>query len=725
MNREKAGQLMRRVAHRDAGGFRGWRGWRALRRLVETGDKGGQAAVDVLWGAWLDDPDDAYWEHLSRWRQPASDHMRGISLVALGEPLDLTDRTVRHALTLPPMSHPIAAMAERAVLLPLNVGNGLVRKELLEAAAGPQLESAELAIVTLLAANAPSLTEQLCRIAVAETTGKEARERIARICRVHGRAPADPVDRAVYFLHTGQPEQYRALDADGSLLATAYRAAAKPERERLRSAMVGLGDLDLTRVLAGGDRQRLSEMSEGERGYLVHHLAEREEWARLWRVVQDLPLGEAVGALPRFGDWRPSGADREVFELLRRLDPGQVHMATVRAKALASGGVAVHRARISFTGRVNAISFAPDAPHLAVGGTQRVAALVDLTTGQVLRRHRGFTSSVGHILHVGGDALIAGERPAKASASARILRCTADGESVLHQSAGRITALEHLRGGALVVGTRAGEVLTGDETGLAPAPWYPRRLKDWPRTIAASIDGERIAVFHKNSITLAHWTAEEPATTVYCDGSPRYAVYTGDVLIGGMGGFGLACWERQPQAGHGAQQPRLRHRFMYDAGLGNTRGIGWLPDRQAFVHLSESGRLTLFRSDSTSNSPVLHQQAPPARPVGPLFATELRVSPEGDFIAVGYDRGVVDLYDVRLTELPRALSSPIGAATVRDLAVVGAAGDSALIDPAVLEALHACLRHRFRFDIEVDASVTLAAGEYEIALSEDDVLQES
>jgi hypothetical protein len=71
---------------------------------------------------------------------------------------------------------------------------------------------------------------------------------------------------------------------------------------------------------------------------------------------------------------------------------------------------ALHQTRIRFRGRVNDVSFAPDEPSLAVAGGNRVAAIIDLNRGCLAERYGGFRSSIGHVLHVGGGAFIAGER---------------------------------------------------------------------------------------------------------------------------------------------------------------------------------------------------------------------------------------------------------------------------------------------------------------------------
>ncbi|MFV2176423.1 hypothetical protein ACFHW2_02705 [Actinomadura sp. LOL_016] len=182
-----------------------------------------------------------------------------------------------------------------------------------------------IAARTILRFRDGDLVEEICAHAL-------DRPETARFCAEHGLAPADPPRRAVFFLLTGRPEQYRALDPDGSLLALAYAAAPKPERARLREAMAEAGDLGLVGVIAGGDRRtRLADVSDAVR----------------------------VG---------PTRAGPE---------PAKVGP----------------QARFRFRGQIGDLSFSPDGRFLAVastgGGAGAGVAVLDLATGRLAERHDG------------------------------------------------------------------------------------------------------------------------------------------------------------------------------------------------------------------------------------------------------------------------------------------------------------------------------------------------
>jgi hypothetical protein len=137
------------------------------------------------------------------------------------------------------------------------------------------------------------------------------RAALGAFCARHGLAPGDITDRAVFFVLTGQAGQHRAADPDGSLLTAAYRAAGPGTRAGLREAIAASGDLDLVRVVTADRPGRFAEVTGDERQYLIRQLADRGEWDRLWRLVPDVPLAEAVRAVRRFGaGWRPPARSR-------------------------------------------------------------------------------------------------------------------------------------------------------------------------------------------------------------------------------------------------------------------------------------------------------------------------------------------------------------------------------------------------------------------------------
>ena len=154
-----------------------------------------------------------------------------------------------------------------------------------------------------------------------------ARTAIGEFCLRHSLAPDDPVRRALFYLVTGQPAQHRAADPDGRLLAAAYEGADLATRAAVREALADAGDADLIWAVANaGQRAKTLPRASEETEYLIRQLACRSDWSRLWQLVMQLPLTDAVAAVRRFGGgWHPeSEPERTLFGRLACADPGEL-----------------------------------------------------------------------------------------------------------------------------------------------------------------------------------------------------------------------------------------------------------------------------------------------------------------------------------------------------------------------------------------------------------------
>lgn len=156
---------------------------------------------------------------------------------------------------------------------------------------------------------------------------------LVAFCVRRGLAPEDPVTRAEFYALTGQAEQRRALDPDGTLLAAAYRAASPTTRAALREALADPADLDVVGALArtgtGAARAARTPDTEAEIRYLTGQFARHRDWPGLWRLIQDMPVLDAVETM-RLMDtrWRPDARhEHELFTLLASADPARLAIA--------------------------------------------------------------------------------------------------------------------------------------------------------------------------------------------------------------------------------------------------------------------------------------------------------------------------------------------------------------------------------------------------------------
>ncbi|MGN9907597.1 hypothetical protein ACTMTJ_08605 [Phytohabitans sp. LJ34] len=222
--------------------------------------------------------------------------------------------------------------------------------------------------------------------AVENATDASAVAAIRAFCAGHGLVPDDAVDRALFFVLTGQREQYQAHDPDGSLLARGYRAADEPAREAVRRTMIGLGDLSALRVIADRPDRPLTA---AEADHLTARLAEAGEWDQLWRLIPTVPIANALRAAHLIRNWRPAdGPGRAFLDRLTGTAPDAI---------AALGPAAV--TRLDFA-KARRLSFAPDNSELAVAG-ESDATIFDLPGGSPVASYDGVYEMVAF-----GDATI-------------------------------------------------------------------------------------------------------------------------------------------------------------------------------------------------------------------------------------------------------------------------------------------------------------------------------
>jgi hypothetical protein len=145
------------------------------------------------------------------------------------------------------------------------------------------------------------------------------------------------------------------------------------------------------------------------------------------------------------------------------------------------------------------------------------------------------------------------------------------------------------------------------------------------------------------------------------------------------------------------------------AGLG---GLASIPQREHVVAASRDGQLTFL---TESRLDVIGRAGEGRR----ANATSVHVSPTGDYLAVGYDGGFTEIFDLRISKLPSAVQRPLVSMVPADLGVVSTAITTTPMSQhvrALFGLIKAFLEHRFRFDIELGDLVTLTAGDYDISL---------
>lgn len=629
LSRQRPERLARRAARRRGDGTRGIVARWAWERLVRAGDRGDQAAADVLWEGWLGDPDEERWDVLARWRGPV-------------------------------------ALADAAF----------------EAAVDPGRDGG-------------------------------AREAIGVFWAGRGLVPDGAVARALFFVMTGQAAQHRAADPDGSLLASAYRGADEATRAALRGALAGAGDLDLVRVVAGEPHGRAARMSGDEIGYLAGQLAGRRDWAGLWRLVRDIPLADAIAAMPAFGDgWRPA-EDRggALFERMARSEPGEI----ARARDALAASAPTH---LVLDGELywqwlpspGCGSFSPDGRELAVAAeTSAVSGVIhvfELPGGTLAEQHE-VSLRPSRVLHLGGSILASG--PVDGTYRRHGLVRSAGGRATkLLWSSHTLLDLAPYRPGFVVLyrlGTGSaehmrfcandGEVVRDVPlAGLGLPDQYCRVLAVGPgsRSLALSLADRLWIMGGDPARVLASGRADAPIEAACFAGPDRVATLT-------HGGPGLQLW-------------RL------DGGRLELEATRSRAHELNPVALHVQGMIAVRRGWGAELLDAKTLLPTRERPFAGVSGRYLWGSPDGRRLAFAGE-GFVDVVVPGLPASVTALAAqPLAAMSPADLAAVTDLLGDSVTGPAArpfLVLLHDILEYRFGADVGIGTAIP-AVGEDEISL---------
>ncbi|WP_406498208.1 hypothetical protein OHB06_48900 [Streptomyces sp. NBC_01604] len=660
--------------------------------------------VNSAWRAWLADPDPALWSLLRRWNRPATaavgSRTRLFSRLVLGA-ADLSPSPLILADTAARFDHPLGASARERLLTDPD----------------------------------PSAVSLFCATAVQSPDALE-------YCLAHGLAPVDETERAVFFVRTGQQEQYEALDPEGTLLALGYRAAGAAERTALRIAMAAMGGVDMLRVLAGqrSDRHDFASLAQTERDYLVTQLTRQGDWGRLWRLVRLMPLPEAVDTVGWFGTWRPPAeADRELFDALRAADPWvigdglkAVSVLPSRIKPLAvdlteNVGTALH-----------ALDFSADGRQLAFtgthGGLRYFAGVLDLRTRRAALFHDGLVHQLSAVAHLAPDAVVVVEdgpgAAGPAQAKTKLHHVGPRGVRQLGSTAGHIRRPERVVGDrrflvaaeqdATGASARFNVLLgSGDgsptETGL-----FRGRNGFSPRGTAVASDGRRVAVFGAEDIVVA-----DLATG---------AVNVLDVALVG----GVLCQAQAALSPFALVRVTLSgdlnvwHDPLTSTSAPATARV-WPPDNLP-IGLAWSSALHRFVAVRDGHLELLSVPPSPDVPLpddlvlrrirlvgAPHWRPRVRLSSKGDMLAVAGEWPTVHLYD--LTPRKSALTGPMGSLSRENLAEVAGLLRRPGLGRIALQALtmlQACGEYRYHHDIGIgDTTRTANVSDFDIELREE------
>lgn len=676
MRARTAERLLARSGQRQPDGTRPLRARLAWHRLTRAVERGTQAAVDAAWRRWLHAHDEELWALLQAHPRPAMHDWdtRNLSRVALGDaPIGAPGVRTALALAMSRLGHhPIADIA------------------------APQV---------LSAAEDRQLVDEVCEMALQTGDGAPG-----AFCAQHHLTPGNPVRRAVFYLLTGQLEQLRAHDPDGSLLAVGYESARDQERERMRAAMVGAGDLDVLRVLAGDRRDRLTRMTADEVGYLAAQLADRQEWAELWQLAKQVSPTAAVRAarlLPE--QWRPADdRDHALLELLVRADPEQVGAAR---------GALSAPLRIPVAGEALGGAFSPDGQRLAVAVASATARaepsvkVLDVASGTVLEEYSDVAEP--RLLYLfNNGTLVYG-------AADGLRWCTGGHVKHVWKFPGRPVALapRFVRRGGLVVATPEGLNFLdrdGKLTGHAPRWRLNLPFRDNLQALAAQPGGSLLAAAsscllvldaaHARRVRLLSTPQAVPHATGICFAGPDRVVVTQRNSV--------SVWRQT------GQEVSLAATTGHLGSLSVARAPVWIPHRDEIAVLAGKTDTVLYlrvNHDSASLEIVKESRELDRRRGSALWA-----SPSSQHHALGTADAVEVVLGGRAAAIAALADRPLAAAAPADLRTVAAARRDPVVRSLagpLLDLLWDCLRHRFATEVGLGENDLLLGDDFDIALA--------
>ncbi|GHG98836.1 hypothetical protein [Streptomyces lanatus] len=686
-----------------------------LADLLDSAAQVPDVLVDSAWQDWLDEHDPHLWSLLRHWNRAATtcDHrVRFLSRLALDEADGRVDAQ---------------ALADAAARFDHPLG--------------------ERARARMAACGDDRAVDLFCTAAVDSPDA-------TAFCAEHQLAPSDRVERAVFFVRTGQYEQYRALDPDGALLGLGYRAVSSEVRRAIREAMTVLNGIETLRVLAGqrAEGPGFVSLSADERTYLSEKLACQGDWERLWRLVLLMPLSQAVDTVQAFDAWRPSGEDdRRVFEELRAAEPrtvrDQVEFLSGPSPRAGPGTWIRLRELDERATAVFDVDFAPDGEELAFAGISRWAGVIELGNTTMPWLYPDFTGSVTGVAHLGSDAIVVAEsgeewnrhRDPRATRLRYVDHRGGRELSFPTTPISRIRSVKRIAGDRRFVALSARErgraeewmLLAGRAGGAVTDSGVLHGMTYLNPTVAVDPGGRLVSVVDRRAALVADLgdsrvnvlDGREPQAG---DSRPCAAL-SPSVLVRGLPEGYVHVWHEPmtstepPMEGRLWPEPEswrdwLRTRTLID--------LAWSPALRRFLALSQErtdGRESLFVE--ILDIPALRDTPLPLPQslVSESFKIDLpmnghhpfmRLSPKGDVLAVGGGpTPVIQLQALSALSLRPFVDTPMGLMTHEQFKEVVAVLQNPLLGErsrATLTLLRTCLEQRFGGDIGIGGPASVS-----------------
>ncbi len=394
-----------------------------LGALRQAAEKHGEV-LDALWQAWAETRLPRLEVMLQAFDRPAAQPLRLAVLSSL---------CLGRALALPPQT-------------------GLV-EALLAACADRDAQIAAAAQAALQSMSDPAAQEELCRW-VLEHDNPYARQ----AALAGGFAPRRPQERALFYLLTGQWQQYETLDFDARLVEAVYAAGSDSLRQQIASLARQRGWAGFVQAVSGARaRRRLGKLSEFEWEAVLVILGREQRWEELWLLAQTAPPRWSARLLRSLAEagWLPAAPDeRSACQQFVQQSAACLQAGEPQAKRLQHQAALYGHSR-----QITALLHLPEHNLAASASADRSVRLWDLRANRLLKTLPDHADYVLCLAYSPADGWLAS---GSADKTVRLWNLP-DGSprAVLGGHAGRVSLL------ALAPGAAGQAVLvSGDEQGV-------------------------------------------------------------------------------------------------------------------------------------------------------------------------------------------------------------------------------------------------------------------
>ena len=536
------------------------------------------------------------------------------------------------------------------------------------------------------------------------------------VSMARGYAPREAEMRALFFFLTNQWAAYDELDYDQGLMRAVYEAAHHDLRQRIAARVQAAGRTSYLTILAGIDyRARADEVNPNEAALLVRVLAQNQEWARLWALVPELalPFGIHIMQVLNQSGWQPPDAlERKTFEELAGLS--RQPFLTSGPELARALPLALPRANLKITGRVNEVAFSPVAPVLAIASSSRKVVLWNFQSASIEKTLGGFQHSVGRVTYTSNGILACGERSNNLTSCA--VGIYQDGSAYqLHTHEGSITVLEAVGSDRLLTAGRDGKVVLWDlanrrlmkETRL-PVGWA-RNAAIAPDEQSCALLEERLQLYRLpdlRPIAGQPFIAPRGGVSGYKKSRAQLAAFSpdGKYILAGQHNGQVALFFHN-------SLPQRPARILATQFQKPVSGICFVPGHDLAAVAGSEGLLRFLRWPELTPLGTLHE------PDGRL--TSLHIAPNGHFMATGTSEASLRLWDLRVLDIPNLFAQPLASTSHHQFEDILALADYVILPEPVrngLKFLRLLLQYRFRFDIHIEEIPGIQYGEFDIIL---------